>query len=174
VSFPTWSNVNGQDDIVWYPGMNMGGGTWKASIDLSRHRPGNPDYGAFTTAIWMFGSQSVFCGATGFTRVQPPAPTCTGVSPAVATTSATSGTLDFFAYGVQNATSVSFPAWSDVNGQDDIVWYPGVNMGGGTWKGSIDLSRHRPGNPDYGSFSVHVWMFGSQNAFCGVTGFTRR
>jgi hypothetical protein len=174
VSFPTWSNVNGQDDIVWYPGVNLGSGTWKTSIDLSRHRSGNPDYGAFTTAIWMFGSQNAFCGATGFTRVQPPAPTCTGVSPAVATTSATSGTLDLFAYGVQNATSVSFPTWSDVNGQDDIVWYPGVNLGGGTWKGSIDLSRHRPGNPDYGSFSVHVWMFGSQNAFCGVTGFTRR
>ena len=174
VSFPTWSNVNGQDDIVWYAGVNMGGGTWKASIDLSRHRPGNPDYGAFTTHIWLFGSQNAFCGATGFTRVQPPAPACTGVSPAVATTSATSGTLELFAYGVQNAASVYFPAWSDVNGQDDIVWYPGVNMGAGTWKGSIDLSRHRPGNPDYGSFSVHVWMFGSQNAFCGITGFTRR
>jgi hypothetical protein len=161
VLFPTWSDPNGQDDIVWYPGVDMGGGTWKASIDLSRHRPGSPDMGTFFVHAWMYGVQNAFCGATAFTRVPPPAPSCSGVSPTT-TTSATSGTLDFYAYGVQNATSVFFPTWSNVNGQDDIVWYTGVNMGGGTWKGSVDLSRHRPGSPDYGQFSVHAWMFGTR------------
>jgi hypothetical protein len=89
-------------------------------------------------------------------------------------TSATSGTLDFYAYGVLNATAVYFAAWSDVNGQDDLIWYPGVNLGGGTWNGSVNLANHRPGSPDYGAFLVHAWMEGNPNTICGGLTFTRR
>ena len=173
VSFPTWSAVNGQDDLIWYPGVNQGNGTWKAEIDLSRHLPGNPNYGPFAVHAYLFGTSSSFCGAAGFTRLAPPAPTCSGVGPIGTVTSATSGTLDYYAYGVQNATSVYFPTWSTVNGQDDMIWYAGSNLGGGTWKASIDLAKHRTGNPDNGPFAIHAYLFGSSSAFCGATGFTR-
>ena len=85
----------------------------------------------------------------------------------------TSGTLDFYAYGVQSANTVYFPTWSDVNGQDDIVWYQGVNQGGGTWKGTVNLANHRPGNPDYGLIYMQVWMFGAESVWCGSANFTR-
>ncbi len=121
----------------------------------------------------MVGSETVFCGTANFTRAVAPAPSCTSVGPQGVVTYATSGTLDFYAYGVQNANTVYFPTWSDVNGQDDIVWYQGVSQGGGTWKGTVNLANHRPGNPDYGLIYVHVWMVGSETVFCGTANFTR-
>lgn len=102
-------------------------------------------------------------------------PTCSSSYPQSPTTSQTSGTFYLYAKGVKNATSVYFPTWSDVNGQDDIVWYPATNMGDGEWRASVDMARHRSGNPDYGTFSSHVYMnnSGNTNVFCGTANFSR-
>ncbi|MDA1334837.1 MAG: GBS Bsp-like repeat-containing protein [bacterium] len=97
------------------------------------------------------------------------------------TTSATQGSYKVYAYGVQNAAKVLFPTWSDVEvygrKQDDIVWYEGVKVPGsnGTWTASINLARHRQGNPDTGPIRVHVWMYGSDGTpvFCDNADFTR-
>jgi hypothetical protein len=68
--------------------------------------------------------------------------------------------MDFYAYGIQNATAVWFPAWSLVNGQDDLVWYPGTNLGNGTWKGTVNLASH----PGTGQIAVNVWMYNGSTA----------
>jgi N-acetylmuramoyl-L-alanine amidase len=175
VKFPAWSQMNGQDDLIWHPGTDLGGGTWTGSIDLAKHRPGNPDYGDIIVDAWMQSEPNAYyCGEGIVVRTYPNPPVCSGVGPQGVVTSATSGSLDFYAYGVQNASSVSFPTWSHVNGQDDIIWYPGVNQGGGTWKASIDLSKHRPGNPDYGDIIIDVWLEGSRSVYCGETILVRR
>ncbi len=90
----------------------------------------------------------------------PPPPSGSSAGPKNVATVATSGGFDVFAYGVQNATSVSSATWSAVNGQDDIVWYAGADQGGGTWKGTVDLTRHRTGSPDYGLLSIDTWLYG--------------
>ncbi len=73
--------------------------------------------------------------------------------------SQTSNSVTVQVYGVQNTLDVRFPTWSDINGQDDLDWsHRGVNKGGGVWEAVIDLSRHRPGNPDYGTFYVHPYV----------------
>lgn len=64
-----------------------------------------------------------------FVRTGPAPASATGVGPQGLVTSASpNSTLDFYAYGVQYASLVTFPTWSDVNGQDDIVWYPGTKL----------------------------------------------
>jgi hypothetical protein len=175
IYFPTWSTVNGQDDLIWYRGIDQGGGTWKASINLTNHRPGNPDYGLIYVDVWYTTPVGTwtYCGGTTFTRVAPGRPSCTVTGPQGVVTNATSGWLDFYAYGVQNAKSVYFPTWSQVNGQDDIVWYRAVDQGNGTWKASVNLANHRPGNPDYGLIYVDIWMFGTENVYCGGAIITR-
>ncbi|MCD8090777.1 MAG: sulfatase-like hydrolase/transferase [Clostridiales bacterium] len=35
--FPTWSEENGQDDLVWYEGEQYKDGTWRAEIPLAKH-----------------------------------------------------------------------------------------------------------------------------------------
>ena len=106
------------------------------------------------------------------TVTAPSVPSCTSAGPDGWVTTQVTGTADFFAYGVQNASWVNFAVWSDINGQDDLVWYTGVDQGGGTWKATVDMANHRPGNPDYGQFLTHVWM-GSPNTFCDAANFVR-
>jgi hypothetical protein len=57
--------------------------------------------------------------------------------------------------------------WSDVGGQDDLIWYAGVNQGGGTWRASINLASH----PGIGTINVHIYMNGS--VWCNTANFTR-
>lgn len=79
------------------------------------------------------------------------------------------GTHEVFAYGVQNAAVVKFPTWSaatDVNGnnQDDIVWYQGTNLGGGTWRAIINHANH----PGIGQIFTDAWMWPSSGSSGGV------
>lgn len=49
VQFPTWSDENGQDDIIWYGGTNHGNGTWSTIIDSMNHASG----GRYTTHVYV-------------------------------------------------------------------------------------------------------------------------
>jgi len=173
VYFPAWSALYGQDDLVWYHGVDQGGGTWKGSLNLGWHRPGAPDYGEIAVQAWMFGPAIRYCGAATLVRTGPGLPSTTGVGPKEVSVPASAATVDFYAYGVTNATSVYFPTWSNVNGQDDLVWYPAADIGAGTWKATVNLTNHRPGNPDYGRYTVHVWLFGARNILGGEISFNR-
>jgi len=113
-------------------------------------------------------------------------PACTSSAPEAPSTTLTSGSFYVYAYGVTNATAVKFYVWSDVNGQDDL-WpggngiYAGTNLGGGTWRGAVNMANHRLGNPDYGLFNAHVYMEnasypplgGGLGQWCGTANFTR-
>ncbi len=102
-------------------------------------------------------------------------PSCTSSAPESSTTTAISGVFFVYAYGVTNATSVTFPTWGDVGGQDDLVWYAGTNLGSGTWRASINLANHKAGNPEYGNINSHIYMSNSSftNTWCGTANFTR-
>lgn len=103
---------------------------------------------------------------------KPPIPSCTGGYPQVDFTNSTSGTFSVYATGVQNATSVTFPTWSSINGQDDLVtpWYQGTNSGGGLWTRAFNLSNHSAGA---GTINSHIYMnnCGYTNVWCGTANF---
>jgi hypothetical protein len=105
------------------------------------------------------------------------APTCASVSPAGGSiVNATSGFFNVYANGVSpDVTEVRFPTWGETNGQNDIVWYWGTNMGGGKWGAAINLANHAVGNTEYGNIVTHVYMTapGYVNALCGSTYFIR-
>ncbi|HAP37494.1 hypothetical protein A2574_02050 [Candidatus Shapirobacteria bacterium RIFOXYD1_FULL_38_32] len=83
--------------------------------------------------------------------------TCTGTSIEFVETPQNTGTIWVRALGVGvSATRVRFPTWSTVGGQDDIVWYEGVNLGGGTWQATINAATHAQG----GFVNVNVYMDG--------------
>jgi GBS Bsp-like repeat len=111
------------------------------------------------------------------TAASPPvaAPTCTSTAPQATTTTATTGTFRVYANGVANATSVRFPTWGDTGGQDDLVWYTGVNAGGGQWYADVNLANHKAGNPEYGGFNAHAYITNSTHGekFCGAIAWTR-
>jgi Carbohydrate binding domain/GBS Bsp-like repeat len=64
VVFPTWSDYNGQDDVVYYAATkvgtdpNYGGDLWMATVNLANHKAGNHYYGRFYSQAlmeWMPG-----------------------------------------------------------------------------------------------------------------------
>ncbi len=97
-------------------------------------------------------------------------PTCVSATPDGEWTTATSGTRVTTANGVANATSVLFPTWSEPGGQDDIVWYTGVQSGS-TFTANINLANH----PGLGAIYVDVYLSNANytNVFCDSAPFTR-
>src|SRR3989344_5801966 len=99
------------------------------------------------------------------------ATSCSSAGPDNDTIYATSGSRRTYAYGVSgDVTMVYFPTWTDVGGQNDIIWYSSTNAGGGTWYVDINLASH----PDIGYINVHVYMHvGGVNTWCDTAGFNR-
>ncbi len=111
--------------------------------------------------------------------VLPAPPYCSGSAPSVPVSSG-DNTLDLFAYGVNNAGSVNFGVWSVVNGTDDQEWYPATNMGGGTWKATVNFvnNHKRVGGKDFGNYYAPAFMYVNNshtgaNVQCGVADFVR-
>lgn len=172
MTFPTWGDSGGQDDLVWYPGVNQGNGVWYADVDLSRHKPGNPEYGNFQTHVYVKNSNGVerLCAAVNWKREAQAAPSCSAVMPSSSVTLATSGNFRVYAQGVKNANSVKFPTWGSDGGQNDIVWYQGIYAGGETWYADVNLANHGAGKPEYGEFITHAHVTSStgSTAICGA------
>ncbi|MES3004914.1 MAG: GBS Bsp-like repeat-containing protein [Patescibacteria group bacterium] len=97
---------------------------------------------------------------------------CSYAAPSGDTVYGVSGTRRAYAHGVTGSLGhLYFPTWSESGGQDDIVWYPGVNQGGGTWYADINLASH----PETGNIFVHVYVYDASNVptFCGYSNFYR-
>ncbi len=63
VLFPTWSDANGQDDIIWYEGVRSGNGVWYVEVDSSRHGSS----GSYTThAYTQINGELAFVGAVNY------------------------------------------------------------------------------------------------------------
>jgi len=96
--------------------------------------------------------------------------TCGGSYPQAATTTATTGIFKAIAIGVDSASNMVFPTWTDAGGQDDIIWYPGIHDAGGDWHADIDLANHK----GLGTINVHIYMnYPQAPVFCGTASFSR-
>ena len=65
---------------------------------------------------------------------------------------------DVYIYGVTytgNSAGVFFPTWTSANGQDDIIWAQGENLGNGTWHYRVNASDH---NNEEGTYITHIYM----------------
>ena len=68
---------------------------------------------------------------------------------------------DVYVYGVTDndqsgVKNVKFPTWTEKNGQDDIKWYDGEDLGGGTWKIHVDRRQH---NGELGKYNTHIYTY---------------
>ncbi len=122
----------------------------------------NASYGDRTSAANTLAIVSVGTTTSGC------AVSCASAGPDNSVVDYSAPTHDLFAYGVQNAANVSFAVWGTTGGQNDLVWYPGQNLGEGTWKATVDFDNH----PESGQFSAHVYM-NNRVAWCDTADFTR-
>ncbi|HFI0105770.1 TPA: SH3 domain-containing protein [Streptococcus suis] len=81
------------------------------------------------------------------------------------------GSFDVFITNVKSPktiTSVSIPIWSDKDGQDDLVWYPAQRQSDGSYKVSVQASKHKN---DRGLYHIHAYYTDAANQldFVGKT-----
>lgn len=60
IQIPTWSQANGQDDLVWYSANNNGDGSWSVLVESRNHKDG----GLFYSDIYSGGT---YLGGVTFT-----------------------------------------------------------------------------------------------------------
>lgn len=160
---------------VWIAGTNLGSGLWSATINLNSF---GSTYGQYYVDIYMNNANHSNIGCAhhpNFIRSALTVPTCSGAGPDGLVTYNDVGSHNIDITGVANATSVYVAMWSDIDGQDDLVWRPATNVGGGTWRLSSSAYNYSA-HPGYSRISVHVYMNNSQvsNQFCDYADYERQ
>ena len=169
VKLPIWSSQGGQDDVIWYDAINQTDGTYKLSVDISRHKNNRGEYNIHMYYIQSDGSLQGVTGTT--TKVEEPKYSVTG------TIHIENKTLQGFDVVVTNVSStkgvktVKLPVWSSQGGQDDVIWYDAAKQTDGTYKLSVDIRRHKNNR---GEYNIHMYYIQSDGSLQGVTGTTTK
>lgn len=146
VQFPTWSDMGGQDDLVWYEGARAADGSWSVTVDIPRHATA----GEYISHVYSTNETGM--GSPGAVRFE--------VSPISATAEISSTDNGKFTVTItiENSPSgvkqIQVPTWTDARGQDDIVWHGATNAGNNAWNCEINASDH---NGEDGQYISHVY-----------------
>ena len=171
VKVPTWSNVNGQDDIIWYTATRQTNGTYKALIKASDHKNST---GLYYIHLYYVQNNGTLIGVGGTsTNVTISAENLklTGKI-TIQNNNPKTGTFDVVVSNVSSphgVREVKLPTWSSVNGQDDIIWYTAAKRADGTYKITVKASDHKNST---GEYNVHLYYIQNNGKLVGVGGTT--
>lgn len=152
IMFAVWSDVNGQDDLVWYIADSNGKATAKYT----------GSYGKYNVHTYQ-NLNGKMTGLNGTTINVPKPSVKVTITKASATTYKVTVT-DVPVY----ITSVSLPTWTENKGQDDIIWYKTTKDSTTTYSATISVAEH---NLESGKYNVHVYGTSAvTNSLTGLLG----
>ena len=169
VLLPTWSNENGQDDIIWHKAQKQSDGTYKFTVRASEHKNSVGDYSVHLYYVQNDGKLVGVGGTTTKVSVAKPEGKLT-----IANNDPKTGTFDVIVSEVsspQGVREVLLPTWSNENGQDDIIWHKAQKQSDGTYKFTVRSSEHKNSVGDY---SVHLYYVQNDGKMVGVGGTTTK
>jgi len=153
VLVPTWSEKNGQDDIIWYKAAKQSNGDYKVTVRSSNHKG---DSGLYNSHVYLVDNDGKFIGLGGkqvtldITKTQG---TLT-----ITNNDKNRGTFDVLITNLTNPSGISgvvIPVWSEQNGQDDLVWHNATKQDDGSYKVTISASQHKWNS---GKYIVHGYI----------------
>ena len=153
VLVPTWSEKNGQDDIIWYKAAKQANGDYKVTVRSSNHKG---DSGLYNSHVYLVDNDGKFIGLGGkqvtldITKTQG---TLT-----ITNNDKNRGTFDVLITNLTNPSGISgvvIPVWSEQNGQDDLVWHNATKQDDGSYKVTISASQHKWNS---GKYIVHGYI----------------
>ncbi|HFI0633760.1 TPA: SH3 domain-containing protein [Streptococcus suis] len=148
----------------------------QSSTTLAYYQAGNTvNYDSIVEADgykWL--SYLSFAGNRRYIPIEPVAKPVTQQTPATPSTkpegtihirniNQSNGSFDVVLTGVsspKDIQTVHIPIWSDNNGQDDIIWYAAQRQGDGSYKVTVQASKHKN---DRGLYHIHVYYTDSAN-----------
>ena len=147
VSVPIWSEINGQDDIIWYTANRQNNGTYTVNVKASAHKNSTGLYNVHLYYVQKDGqltgvggtTTQVFIGKTS-EQLKPK------VSFAIENNNAKNGTFDAVITNITaplGVKEVLVPTWSLENSQDDLIWHKASKQTDGSYRVTIKASEHK-------------------------------
>ena len=161
---PSWSLVNGQDDLVWHKASKQADGSYRVTIKASDHKNSTGNYRA--DAYIVDDSNNRFYLTEKVVEVHQVKPSGTVT---IENNNTVTGTFDAVIRNVvapNGLKEVLIPTWSDSNGPDDLVWHKAVRQSDGSYRATIKASDHK--NED-GKYNVHVYYVDQNNQRSYIT-----
>ncbi|RCW15804.1 cell surface protein, partial [Streptococcus gallolyticus] len=145
VSVAAWSESN-QENIYWYTSSNVSNGKVVITVDEKYHHQISGNYTVHAYVKTKDGETIGYnLGQYALTNTQTTA--------SVSTSYKGTGVYGVTVSGVYSDGTVKYAVWSDVNGQDDIIWYDATTSGT-TATGLINVTNHS----GTGTYHVHVYQ----------------
>ena len=167
VLIPTWSEANGQDDLVWHKAIRQSDGSYKAVIKASEHKNTQGKYLVHAYYVNDLGKKEYV--ASTATNISISKSTGTLL---IQNNNKDTGTFDVIikdVYSPKGVRTVQVPTWSDKDGQDDIRWYEATRQANGDYKVSVKASDHKNST---GKYHVHLYYIQNDGSRIGVGGTT--
>ena len=153
LQLPTWTEKNGQDDLVWH-NASVSGNTATFHVKASDHKG---ETGSYITHIYLTdkkGRRALIYGLTA-TLPAPVKDSLPIIKTAVASNITSSGydvTATFDAPA--GVVSVLMPTWTENGGQDDLVWH-NASVSGNTATFHVNVSQH---GWESGKYITHIYV----------------
>ncbi len=153
VSVPIWSEINGQDDIIWYTANRQNNGTYTVNVKASAHKNSTGLYNIHLYYIQKDGQMTGVGGTTTQVFIgKTPEQLKPKASFAIENNNAKAGTFDAVITNISAALGVKevlVPSWSLENGQDDLIWHKATKQNDGSYRVTIKASEHKGNKGNY-------------------------
>ena len=157
VSVPIWSEINGQDDIIWYKATRQADGSYRVTIKATDHKNSLGNYRA--DAYIVDDSNKRFYITEKVVEVTQTRPSAS----LVIENNADLGTFDAVIRNIvapNGVMEVLVPSWSLVNTQDDLVWHKASHQSDGCYRVTIKTSEHKN---SLGNYRADVYIVDNAN-----------
>ena len=151
VSVPIWSEINGQDDIIWYTANRQNNGTYTVNVKASAHKNSTGLYNVHLYYVQKDGQLTGVGGTTTqvFIGKKPEISVSANLS---ISKNENNGTFTIIAKnlkGLEGYKAVKIPFWSHANGMSDIKWYTPTRQADGSYTVTVKASDHENANGRY-------------------------
>ncbi|WP_412103269.1 GBS Bsp-like repeat-containing protein [Streptococcus salivarius] len=173
VSVPIWSEINGQDDIIWYTANRQNNGTYTVNVKASAHKNSTGLYNVHLYYVQKDGQLTGVGGTTTqvFIGKKPEISVFANLS---ISKNENNGTFTIIAKnlkGLEGYKEVKIPFWSHANGMSDIKWYTPTRQADGSYTVTVKASDHENANGRYEAQVFYIDARGQkrfvQKAFVG-------
>ena len=161
---PSWSLINGQDDLVWHKASKQADGSYRVTIKASEHKHSTGKYRADAYLIDNTGNRQYLTETVVEVNETKPSGSISILNNNGA------GTFDVVisdVYSPKGVRTVQVPIWSETDGQDDIRWYEATRQTDGNYKVTVQVANHKNVT---GIYNVHLYFIQNDGSRISVGG----
>ncbi|MGU8054610.1 GBS Bsp-like repeat-containing protein [Streptococcus suis] len=163
VYIPTWSEVNGQDDIIWYAAKRQLDGSYLINVDNAQHKK---SVGKYHSHVYYLATDGSLSAISATSTVLPELKASGKVSAVNVNQGAGSFEVKISdIVAPKGIAKVLVPTWTESGGQDDIVWHEASRQSDGSYLARINKTQHKN---ELGKYISHVYLLEQDGSLSGI------